>query len=219
MNLIISNHVQGSLEWHEDRLGKATGSKASIITSKGKTKGSESITRKNYKYQLALERITRVLGETPFTNKHLERGKELEKYARMFYELHYNFNSDYTVTEIGFCYPENKKYGCSVDGLINNEGIIEIKCPIPAIHYRYIEENTLPSDYFFQVMHNIYTTKRKYCDFISYNESMPEKLKLFIKRFEPSEQELKNYEEQLFVFLDEVDLLTNSIIEKCKENQ
>ena len=87
MTLIISNNAQGTPEWFKDRLGKATGSKASVICSKGRTKVTESTTRENYRYQLALERINGVSGEVEFTNRHIERGKELEEWARKSYEL------------------------------------------------------------------------------------------------------------------------------------
>ena len=213
MNLIISNNTQGTQEWLNDRLGKATGSKASIIISKGRTKGTESITRRNYKYQLAIERITNVCGELEFTNRHIERGKELENIARRVYEI----QTRKMVEEIGFCYPENEWYGCSVDGLIDHDGIQEIKCPIPAIHYSYIENNQLPEEYLPQVLHNLYTTGRQYCDFVSYNETMPDKLKLFVVRFEPNEAQLAQYKEQLFIFLEEVNKLTSEIQEKSND--
>ena len=73
--LIISEHEQRTPKWFADRLGKATGSNASAILAKGKTKGSESTTRRNYRFQLALERITNQSNESDFTNSHMQRGR------------------------------------------------------------------------------------------------------------------------------------------------
>jgi len=212
-NLIISANEQGTPEWFVDRLGKATGSNASAVIAQGRTKGSEATTRRNYRFQLSLQRITKKISEENFTNKHIERGNELEKFARMAYEI----QSGNMIEEAGFCYQDGKQYGCSVDGFVDNrKGIIEIKCPIPAIHYEYIEENRVPPNYYAQVIHNILTTGAEYCDFISYNEDMPEKLKLFVFRFVPTKDELAAYEKALDQFLTEVDLLEQQILEKAK---
>jgi hypothetical protein len=212
--MIISNNPQRSPEWFADRLGKATGSKADVITAKGKTKGTESTQRRNYRFQLALERITGKSCEKQFSNEHTERGNELEKFARMAYEI----QSGEMVQEAGFCVPkEGAHYGCSVDGFIDDrKGIFEAKCPIPAIHYGYIEDDRLPPVYFNQVIHNIITTGAGYCDFVSYNEDMPEKLKLFVYRFVPTQAELNAYQDELAKFLDEVNQLTNEINERAK---
>jgi putative phage-type endonuclease len=213
MMLIISQHEQKTPEWYADRLGKATGSHAQEIQAKGKTKGTEATTRKNYKFQLALERITRKIPEDTFTNKHIERGNELEKFARMAYEI----KIGNMVEEIGFCYPDGKMFGCSPDGFIDNRmGLVEIKAPIPKIHYSYIQDNKVPNEYYWQVLHNVFVTGCKYCDFISYNEDMPEKLKLFVFRFTPTDQELKDYETELIAFVNDVDALTKEILDKCK---
>lgn len=207
--MIISNHQQGTPEWLSDRIGLATGSKADVITAKGRTKGSESTQRRNYRFQLALERITGKSCEKHFTNDHMERGKELEKFARMAYEI----KTGEIVEEVGFCISEdNYGYGCSVDGFVEDrKGIVEIKCPIPAIHYEYIENNNVPMDYINQIIHNMIVTGAEYCDFISYNEDMPDKLRLFVFRFIPTEDQIDEYSKELVKFLEEVNKLTEEI--------
>lgn len=211
--LIISSNEQGTPEWFKDRLGKVTGSKADAVVAKGRTKGSESTTKRNYKFQLALERITGQVVENDFTNKHMERGKELEKFARMAYEV----QSGNMVEEAGFCYQKDSQSGCSVDGFVDDKkGFIEIKCPIPAIHYQYIQGGTVPNEYIMQVIHNFLVTDAEYCEFISYNESMPEKLKLFVYRFYRPVELIREYQIELGQFLVEVDYLTKEILEKAK---
>lgn len=211
--LLISNYDQGTPEWFADRLGKATGSKANAILAKAKTKSGESTVRRNYRFQLALERVTRKPVELSFTNSHIERGKELEKFARMAYEIAYGE----IVEEAGFCYLEGSDFGCSVDGFTNDRrAIIEIKAPIPAIHYGYMQDGGIPSDYLPQVLHNILTTGAEYCDFISYCETMPERLQLYVHRFQPTKTELMAYKVELDIFLEEVKHLTNEILEKAQ---
>ena len=211
--LIISEHEQRTPEWFADRLGKATGSNASAILAKGKTKGSESTTRRTYRFQLALERITNQSNESDFTNSHMQRGIEVEQFARMAYEV----MTGNMIEEAGFAWEENTMYGCSVDGFVENrKGIVEIKCPIPAIHYKYIEDYKVPDDYLPQIWHNIHTTGAEFCDFISYNENMPEKLKLFVFRYTPTFEEMDAYTKALKTFLDEVDTLTKQILQKAE---
>lgn len=206
--LIISSHEQGTPEWFADRLGKATGSNASAITAKGKTKGTEATTRRNYRFQLALERITGKPTEPMYKNAHMERGNELEKFARMAHEI----ETGEMVEEAGFCYQNGTMFGCSVDGFLQNrEGIGEYKCPLPAIHYGYIQENKVPNEYKGQVIHNLLTTGAKFCDFGSYCETMPEKLKFFLVRYEPTQAELDEYQDELNQFLVDVDLLVQEI--------
>lgn len=206
--LIISSHEQGTPEWFADRLGKATGSNASAITAKGKTKGSESTTRRNYRFQLALERITGQPTVEMYKNSHMERGNELEKFARMAHEI----ATGEMVEEAGFCYQDGAMFGCSVDGFMQGrDGIAEYKCPMSAIHYGYIQDNKVPDAYKGQVLHNSLTTGAKFCDFVSYCETMPDKLKTFIYRYEPTQSELDEYQEELMKFLDEVELLTQEI--------
>jgi len=210
--LIISSHEQGTPEWFADRLGKATGSNASAIMAKGKTKGTEAVTRRNYRFQLALERITGKPTVEMYKNSHMERGNELERFARMSHEI----ITDEMVEEAGFCYQDGTMFGCSVDGFMQNrEGIAEYKCPLSAIHYGYMEENKVPNEYKYQVIHNLLTTGAKFCDFVSYCEAMPEKLKTFVFRFEPTQDELDEYQEELNRFLVDVDLLTEEIALKA----
>lgn len=200
--LVISKHEQGTPEWFSDRLGKVTGSSASAIMAKSRTKGAESETRKKYKRQLALESLNGCQVAESFSNRHTERGKELEQFARMAYEI----KTGEMVEEAGFCYQEGAGFGCSVDGFIDDrKGIIEIKCPTPITHAEYIEDNCVPSEYLVQVIHNLVTTGSQYCDFVSYCETMPEKLKLFVYRFTPTKEQLSEYKAELEKFLLEVE--------------
>ena len=208
--MILSEHAQGTDGWRLDRCGKATGSHAAEILSKGKS--GESVGRRNYRFQLACERLTGKVQESGYTNKHMERGNEQEPFARMAYEA----ATGNMVHEAGFAYLGSLPAGCSVDGFIDDDGIAEFKCPIPAVHFGYLHAGKVPTDYDAQITHNLYITGRAFCDFASYCEDMPEKLRLFMIRVVRDEEAIKAYEKELLLFLADVAALELDMRERAK---
>jgi len=96
--------------------------------------------------------------------------------------------------------------GCSVDGLVDPDGIIEIKCPYNSKnHLQTIESNKVPSQYVAQVQGNMFITGRKWCDYISYDPRFPEKLQLFVIRVDADEEYHEKLQEQLVNFCDEIE--------------
>ena len=156
---------QGTQEWLEARLGCPSGSGFSkLITASG----TPSSSAESYINDLIAELIT---GEsTPFhVTEWMQRGTELEPFARMNYEL----ETDREVTEVGFCMHDILRCGVSPDGLIGDDGGIEIKCPKPSTHVKYLRKGTLPSEYKAQVMGCLWVTEREWWDFMSYHPQMP----------------------------------------------
>ena len=156
---------QGTQEWLEARLGCPSGSGFSkLITASG----TPSSSAESYINDLIAELIT---GEsTPFhVTEWMQRGTELEPFARMNYEL----ETDSEVTEVGFCMHDTLRCGVSPDGLIGGDGGIEIKCPKPSTHVKYLRKGTLPSEYKAQVMGCLWITGRQWWDFMSYHPQMP----------------------------------------------
>lgn len=155
---------QGSDEWIAARLGIPSASMyGKIITTQGKW----STQADTYINQLVAEKLT---GEqTPFyQNEHMARGTELEPDARKMYE----FIKDVEVQEVGFCLHDALEAGASPDGLIGEDGGLEIKCPAPATHVEYLRGGKLPSKYKQQVMGCLWITGREWWDFMSYHPSM-----------------------------------------------
>jgi putative phage-type endonuclease len=146
-------------EWMQARLGIPTASNFDKIIT---TKGEPSKQAQKYMYRLAGERLSGTTEET-YQNAAMQRGCELEDEARAFYSL----INDVEVKQVGFCLSDSG-YGCSPDGLIGEEGLIEIKCPQMATHVEYLIEGGLPITYFQQVQGQLLVTERKWCDFISY---------------------------------------------------
>lgn len=209
MTYLLSAHAQGTPGWFADRAGRATGSMADAVTAKGKTKGTEAVTRRNYRYQLACERLTGKPVMSDFTNRHMDRGREQEPMARKSYETAMGVS----VQEVGFAYWADRLIGCSVDGLVGQDGFIEAKCPLPAIHVEYLERNRVPPAYVSQVTHNFVVTGAAFCDFITYCAELPPALQLGVVRVERAAAGIDEYEAALTAFLDEVEALTNHLRE------
>jgi hypothetical protein len=160
----IDQNEQGSPEWLAARLGIPSASMfAKIVT----TKGIWSASADAYINQLVAERLTGEREEV-FQSHHMLRGTELEPDARDLYSL----ISDAEVTEVGFCLHDTLSAGCSPDGLIGEEGGLEIKAPAPATHVEYLRGGVLPSKYKQQVMGCLWITGREWWDFVSYHPTM-----------------------------------------------
>lgn len=193
---------QQTPEWFAARCGVPSASNFDKIVT---TKGEPSKQAQKYLWQLAGERVTGKQEES-FTSGHMQRGIELEAEARQFYEL----VSDVVVQTVGICYPnENKKYSCSPDGLVGEDGGLEIKCPSMAVHVGYLIEGVLPTEYFQQVQGNLLVTGRKWWDFVSYYPG----LKPLMLRVYRDEEFIKKLDLALENFCEELDAVTKRIIQ------
>jgi len=154
----------------------------------------------NYLWDLVAERETAQPAET-YVNADMERGTALEPIARAAYEAH----TGTFVTQTGFwLHPEIEFFGASPDGLVGDEGLIEIKAPRTANHLRYRSEGKVPTKYKRQMMCQLACTGRKWVDFVSFDDRVRESKRLFIVRFEPKQEEIDEMLEQIKKFLDQV---------------
>jgi hypothetical protein len=178
----IHDIKQGTDEWHKIRLGKFTASNFSNLFMKKETKGFQNLIN-----QVVFERLT---GEVPesFESDYMKRGKELEAIARTSYQLS-TFNH---VLEIGFI-ELNEWVGCSPDGLIGEDGLLEIKCPKFSTLIEYHLDGRVPSDYMYQIQGGLYISNRKWCDFYVFHP----KMKPLLKRVERNEETIKEIETKL----------------------
>jgi len=165
----IINVEQKTPEWFEARKLKMTASNATAVMANGAG-------LKTYILELVSEYLSS--GEKEhFTNEHIERGNELEDSAIFAYECLNNVN----VERVGFV--EYSKYvGCSPDGLVGDDGLIEIKCKSDKNHLKQIVEGSkgIESGYINQIKFQLYCTGRKWCDFVAYNNNFEKDL--FIHR-------------------------------------
>ncbi len=164
--MIILDHEQGTEEWLAARLGKPSASGfARLITQTGKPSTQST----KYIAQLVAENI-RGCSEPVYVNEWMQRGTELEPEAREAYE----FITSNNVIETGFIVTPDFAYGCSPDGLIDDEGGLEIKCPAPTTHAEYmINPQEGVKKYWQQIQGCMWITNRLWWDFFSYHPEMP----------------------------------------------
>jgi putative phage-type endonuclease len=192
---------QRSIEWHQARLGHATGSRASDIIA-----GKDTQSRKGYITQLVTERLT---GQSQdfYTNADMQRGIDVEPVARAAYQA-----SNELVDEVGFIkHPTILWFGASPDGLVGSDGLVEIKCPRSTTHLEYIQAKKPPAKYIPQMLAQLSCTGRKWVDFVSFDNRFPEHLQLFVVRFQPSAEELEKFESKVKEFLSEVNNLMEQL--------
>ena len=185
--------------WFEARIGKVTASRVADVIAKTKT--GYSATRDNYMAQLVCERLTGQKGET-FTNAAMQHGTETEPLARLSYEVAQNV----LVDEVGFVpHPSIEMAGASPDGLVGDDGLIEIKCPNTATHIETLLSQTVPGKYNTQMQFQMACTGRKWCDFVSFDNRLPHELQLFVKRVPRDDAFIKQIEAEIVQFLAELD--------------
>lgn len=174
--MIFHDVAQNSEQWDLLRLGKPTSSKLAVIMAHfGKPFGDPA---RKYAIDIAVEQISGVKADAGFKNDAMDRGHEDEPIARMLYEQE-TFS---TVTNGGFF--DHGTFGCSPDGLVGDDGVIEIKSAIPSIHYERISRKTFDSAYKWQVIGNMKFTGRSWLDFVSYCKTFPEGKRLFVVTLE-----------------------------------
>lgn len=168
----IFDITQGSEEWLKIKEGKFTGTCASDLLMDDKCKGWQNLIKR-----IAEERFTGESCESDkFSgNKFTERGLELEPVAILQYE----FESFNNVTTVGFV-QHSEFIGCSPDGLINDNGLIQVKCPIFNTMLEYHKDKTVPTDYFKQMQFELFATDREYNIFYAYHPKLqPFELKIY----------------------------------------
>jgi putative phage-type endonuclease len=202
---------QGTPEWHQLRLGKVTASRVADILAKTKTGPSAS--RNNYLIELALQRVTKTIEES-YTNDAMAWGVQNEGSARVAYEV----STGNFVDQIAFVnHPTITGFGCSPDGLVGNDGLIEIKCPNSATHWGYIKTNEPPQKYIIQMQAQMAVTGAKWCDFVSFDPRMPEKSQLLIVHIPRDPEFILYMEAEINQFLSEVEVEVN-LMEKRNGN-
>lgn len=191
---------QRTPEWFAVRAGKVTASRIADLTAKTKTGYSTS--RANYKAQLVCERLTGVPADS-FTNAAMQWGIEKEPEAREAYCQHQLC----AVNEIGFVHhPRFDMAGCSPDGLVAEDGLVELKCPLSATHIDILLGGSFPDKYVKQALWQMACTERTYCDLVSFDPRLPETMRLFIQRIPRDEQAIAELEREVEAFLAEVDV-------------
>jgi putative phage-type endonuclease len=194
------------------RAGKVTASRVADVLSK--VKSGESAGRKNLKMDLVAERLTGKPTDS-FTNSAMQWGTEQEPFARIAYEAYKGI----FVEQIPFVdHPTIEWFGCSPDGLVGEDGLLEIKSPNTTTHIEYLQEGKPPNRYIPQMMAQMACTGRKWCDFCSYDPRMPDELQLFVVRLNRDDAYIQEMEAEVKKFLDEVEQVLAQLKRKMYGN-
>jgi hypothetical protein len=198
--------AQNTDEWLELRGGKLTSSKLGVIMANyGKAFGDPA---KKYAVNIAIEQITGKAIPSEYSNDHMIRGHEQEPIARMMYEEE-TFSE---VEEGGFFMSDF--IGCSPDGLVCHNGLIEIKSVIASTQFSTVKRQALDPAYKWQCLGNLKFTGRDWIDFVSYCAEFPENNQLFIHRLkkEDYQDEFKMIDLRIIEFKKLVEETKNTIL-------
>jgi putative phage-type endonuclease len=196
---IVDTVDQGTDEWHELRNGLVTASKFKDAIAAGAGK-----TRKSYIYSLAAQTVTGKAEET-FSSQYMEWGNETEPQARAMYE----FDTGYTVDEVSFIRLDGHKVGCSPDGLIDDDGLVEFKCPKTTTQIETFLSGKMPTGHKPQVQGQMWVANREWCDFVSFDPRISGAASFFKVRVIRDEEYIKELSEKIFKFEEELAVIIN----------
>lgn len=197
---------QRSPEWFAARCGKVTASRLADVMAR--TKSGYAASRQNYMAELICQRLTGKL-EEGFSNAAMMRGTELEPVAREMYALN---EFDAEITEVGLIdHPTIPGFAASPDGLVNGDGLIEIKCPNTWTHLETLKTGEPKRQYLLQMHAQMMCTGRKWCDFVSFDDRLPPDLAYFKKRIHFDEVLANEIESEVKKFLEELEKEISSI--------
>jgi putative phage-type endonuclease len=191
-------------DWFAARLGKVTASRVADVIAKTKT--GYGAGRANYMADLVVERLTGQRASS-FSNSAMEWGTEQEPNAKAAYAA----KTGILVEDVGFIdHPTVAMSGASPDGLAE-DGLIEVKCPNTATHLEYALAELPPLKYFTQMQWQMACTGRPWCDFVSYDPRLPERLQLLVVRVPRDDDYIKILEQEVTTFLQELDDKLNKL--------
>jgi len=200
--------LQRNEAWHADRCGKVTASPIIKVYKKNKN-GSYSSERETYFYQVLSETLTRI-PSTSVKSAAMQRGIDKEAEAREAYTR----KTNYPVTEAPFVpHPRIKNAGASPDGYVGDDGLIEIKAPTSSTTVKVWLKDYLDETYLGQMQWQMACTGRQWCDYVVYDDRMPNGLQIYVKRIERDDAMIADIEKEVMKFLteisDAVEALTN----------
>src|SRR5262245_18873806 len=190
--------LQRTEDWHVARVGKLTASRFSDAIAKTKTGWGAS--RANYMAELISERLTGV-PYPQYRSTAMQWGEEVEAAARAAYA----FYRDVDVVEVGFIdHPTIAMAGASPDGLVGDDGLVEFKCPNTATHIETLLGAAIPNTYLVQCGWQMACTGRKWCDWVSFDPRLPERMQLFVDRIWVDDNAIRDMEKLAQEFLEEL---------------
>jgi putative phage-type endonuclease len=197
--------VQGTDAWRLARCGSLGASRVSDAIARIKSGWGAS--RANLMAELVVERLTGIPSEG-YQNAAMIWGTQTEPEARTAYE----FRTDNTVVQVGLIrHPTIEGTHASPDGLIGDNGMLELKCPQSSTHLSYLLGESIPEKYITQCQWQMCCSGRKWVDLCSYDPRYPEAMRLFIKRIHRDRGRIAELETMVAEFLDELSLKVHTL--------
>ena len=184
---------QGTDEWYRARMGIPTASMFAAVMAKRGPRGGLAKTRTTYMHKLAGEICTGEAMES-YSNPNMDRGKERESEARDLYA----FLREVEPVQVGFIL--NGNCGCSPDGLVGDDGMVEIKDALPHIQIARLLDGCLPSEHKAQCQGQLLVAERQWVDFISHSRGLPP----LIVRVERDEEYIRTIRDDVAQFVAEL---------------
>lgn len=202
---------QRTAEWFASRAGKVTASRVADVMAR--TQKGWGASRDNYRAQLIAERLSGVC-EQGFSNAAMQWGVEQEAAARECY----CFTAGVSVCEVGFIeHPTIAWAGASPDGLVGDDGLVEIKAPNTATHIATLTDAPIADKYVKQMQFQMACTGRAWCDFVSYDPRLPVEMQLHVARVMRDDAEIAEMEAAIVEFLGEVEATVASLTERYRK--
>lgn len=199
---------QRTPEWFAERAGCATASSFSDILAKVKT--GEAAVRRKYRMKLLTERLTGISVQG-YTNAAMQWGIETEPQAREAYEM----LTGEIVEEVGFIrHPAVAWCGASPDGLVGDDGLLEIKCPESTTHLEWLDASRAPPEHVPQIQGQMWVTGRQWVDFLSFDPRFPEHLQCFLIRVLRDDAYIAMLQAEVEKFLAEVEKRYTELINR-----
>lgn len=202
------NNLQGTGAWFNQRTGKLTASRMAAAMAFLKN-GNEAAARRDLKIEILAERLTDNIMQKYVTSE-MQWGVDHEPMGKEAFEL----ATGNKVTDVGFVdHPMIENFGASPDGLVSDGKCIEIKCPKTTTHLNYLLDGCVPENHKPQMIVQSACTGRPVW-FVSFDPRLPKPQQLFVKLFEPTDDEVSHVEAQAVQFLAEVDQLFDKITQE-----
>lgn len=199
---------QNSAEWLAARCGSLGAS--SIADMVAKTRTGWGASRFNLAAKLVCERLTGTPQES-YTNAAMQWGHDTEPQARAMYE----FMRDVAVQQVGLVlHPSISKSHASPDGLVGDDGLIEIKCPNTATHIETLLSEDVEGKYVKQMQWQMACCGRAWCDFVSFDPRLPAEMQIFVQRVRRDDEFIAELEREARLFLAEIDKTIATLSDK-----
>ena len=202
---IVDDIEQGSEQWKKDRLGKVTASPVKNVISNGRG-GAPSKMAETYMIELIAEKLTG-MSKPFFENDAMKWGTETEPQARDTYSVKNDF---VIVREVAYV-EHNEHILISPDGLIGEDGLLEIKCPNTTTQLKRALSDDYSSDYKAQIQMQLWVTERQWCDFVSFDPRLDCPAGYLQQRVYRVEEYIEYMKTKVYAFVEKMNLLIEQL--------